>query len=270
MTRYVSVDVSEFQVPVNDTYPHRWLSFRVCDGSYLDHNAGANLAWAVYARKIGRLDGFTVYVVYRPGLNAAVLANLDALHVPTDCVVMIDAETWGGQIIGNQSAGLNDLANKIRARQGGHPERVWGYANRGDYGSMWPTRPSWMRTVIASYGGTEPSFPNKIGWQYTDGQYSVPGLPSSSPPFGKCDHNVFDINTTTTASTDSHQLTEDDDMKAFLEKDAKGTYWVVSPDLSGKTGLKAAADVTALRGTHQYLEVGLSDQTLANVPVRHA
>jgi hypothetical protein len=32
-------DVSEFQVPVNDSYPYRVLSVRVCDGTYQDHNA---------------------------------------------------------------------------------------------------------------------------------------------------------------------------------------------------------------------------------------
>ncbi len=185
----ISCDISEFQPFVNDTYPHRWLILRACDGSYLDHKVQWNLGWAVRARTAGRLDGFSVYVVYRPGMNTAIMAHLDQLAVPRDCVLMVDAETWGGQISGNQDAGLNDLANRLKTRQGGHPERVWGYGNRSDLASMWPGRPSWMKVVVASYGGSKPVVPGMIGWQYTDGQYSVPGKPSASAPFGSCDHN---------------------------------------------------------------------------------
>ena len=45
MTDTLFADVSEFQVPVNDSYPYRVLSIRVCDGTYRDHNFAANYAW---------------------------------------------------------------------------------------------------------------------------------------------------------------------------------------------------------------------------------
>lgn len=196
MTGIVGCDVSEFQVPVNDSYPHRWLSFRVCDGSYVDRNAGANLAWSEHAVASGRMDGFTVYVVYRPGMNQVILSNLDHLAVPKTCAVMIDAESWGGQITGDHSAELDALANALHARQGGDPNLVWGYGNRGDIATLWSNRPSWLGFDVASYGGSQPAAPagdHLIGWQYTDGQYAVAGLPSSSAPFGPCDHNIFYI-----------------------------------------------------------------------------
>jgi len=194
----ISVDVSEFQVPVNDSYPHRWLIFRACDGGYVDHNVTQNLAWAIRARADGRLDGFTVYVVYRPGANDVILARLNQVGVPTDCVVMIDAETWQGQITGDRSTEMNLLAASLARRQGS-PDRVWGYFNRGDGASMWPGRPSWLQVVVASYGGSSPTgIANMVGWQYTDGQpqFAVSGLPSSSPPFGPCDHNELNVTAT--------------------------------------------------------------------------
>lgn len=195
MTTLTAVDVSEFQPPVTDAYPHRWLILRCCDGSYVDRNLAHNLAWAVYARKTGKLDGFTVYVVYEPGQNNAILANLDGARVPADCTIMIDVESWGGKIHGNHSGEINALARSLAKRQGS-PARVWGYANRGDYAAIWPTRPKWLGLVVASYGGSRPDSPGPgplVGWQYTDGQYTVPGLPNSSPPFGRCDHNQLYI-----------------------------------------------------------------------------
>ena len=188
-TSTVAVDCSEFQPPVDDSYPHRWLTFRVCDGSYVDHNAGVNLAWCQRALAAGRLDGYGVYVVYRPGLNTTILATLDLLGIGHDCTVMIDAETWGGQIGGDHSTELNALANALYARQGAQ-SRVWGYGNRSDLAGLWPRRPAWLGVVVASYGGSRPTdVAHMIGWQYTDGLYTVPGLPSASAPFGPCDHN---------------------------------------------------------------------------------
>lgn len=197
----LACDISEFQTAVTNAYPHRWLTFRACDGSYLDKRAGRNLAWCVRARAAGKLDGFTVYVVYEPGRNDAILGILHQLDVPTDCVIMIDVESWGGKIRGNWSAEINDLADRLAQRQGAK-SRVWGYANRGDFANIWPHRPAWLGLVVASYGGSKPESPGPgplVGWQYTNGVYRVPGLPSASKPFGPCDHNQL-------------YLTEEDDM----------------------------------------------------------
>ena len=191
----IACDVSEFQTAVTNAYPHRWLTFRACDGSYVDHHLDANLAWAVHARKTGKLDGFTVYVVYEPGRNDTILSILHAHNVPADCTVMIDVESWGGKINGNHSGEINALARALAKRQGSK-QRVWGYANRGDYAAIWPKRPRWLGLVVASYGGSKPASPGPgplVGWQYSNGQYDVPGLPNSSAPFGRCDHNQLYI-----------------------------------------------------------------------------
>lgn len=190
-TPVVTADISEFQVPVNDEYTREWLIFRACDGGYIDKHAAHNLAWSVAARAAGKLRNFTAYVVYRPGGNAAILRNLSQLGVPHDCVVMIDAETWGSQIVGDHSAELNALAQTLRTRQGGRSDLVWAYGNRGPDVTVWPHKASWIEWEVASYGGSNPAVPNEVGWQYTDGTYSEPGLPNSSAPFGHCDHNVL-------------------------------------------------------------------------------
>lgn len=229
MTDYISCDIAEFQPPVSDAYPHRWLSFRVCDGDYIDRNVGLNLSWALHAKATGRIDGFTVYVVYRPFKNSSVLGTLDRLGVPSDCVVMIDAETWGGQITGDHSAELNQLANALATRQKSQ-SRVWGYGNRGDLATLWSGRPAWLGVVVASYGGSKPSgIANLVGWQYTDGQYDVTGLPSASAPFGKCDHNVF------YGIGDDMPLSDDDVKKvAAATRDAVWGAQIHSLDATGK------------------------------------
>lgn len=189
----VACDISEFQPVVNDSYPHRWLTFRVCDGDYLDHNVTANLAWCKAALAAGKLDGYTVYVVYRPGMNSTILGHLDGAGIPNDCWVMVDVESWGSQITGDHSTEINALCSALAKRQGDQ-SRVWGYANLNDYRTVWPNRPAWLGLVVASYGGQQPTSPGPgplVGWQYTDGQYSEPNLPSSSAPFGACDHNLL-------------------------------------------------------------------------------
>lgn len=193
----VGCDIAEFQPVVGDTYPHRWLTWRACfGGSYPDKHAPANLAWCASAVKSGRLDGYGCYVVYLPGQNAGILDTLDRLNVPTGIPVMVDVEAWHGEsyaISGDHSADINALCVSLSQRQGDQ-EFVWGYANRPDYGTIWPIRPSWLGLVVASYGGTQPVSPGPgplVGWQYTDGTWTVPGLPSSSAPFGACDHNAY-------------------------------------------------------------------------------
>lgn len=213
MTDTTAVDISEFQCVVSDAYPYRWLTFRACDGAHLDKHAAANLAWAVRAVKAGRLGGFTVYVVYEPGQNAVALANLDTLGVPTDCTIMVDVESWAGKIRGNHSTEINALVGKLATRQGSR-DRVWGYANRSDYAAIWPTRPAWLGLVVASYGGVKPSSPGPgplAGWQYTDGTYTVPGLPNSSAPFGHCDHNQLYL------TAQGGELVLDDDTRTWLK-----------------------------------------------------
>lgn len=193
----VTADISSYQAVVDDRYPRDWLIFRACHGDYLDANAARNLAWCVKARESGRLLNFSVYVVYAPGETTMILRILDRLGVPDDCVIEIDVETWRGQsyeISGDHSAELNILASKLRVRQQGRSDLVCRYGNRGDMVEVWPSAPKWIGWVVASYGGSKPTdVPNLAGWQYTDGQpqYAVTGLPSTSSPFGRCDHDVL-------------------------------------------------------------------------------
>lgn len=181
----IACDVSYFQKPVDDTYPHRWLIFRCCDGGFADPNCDRNAAWAAAAVASGRLDGWTAYVVYRPGKNQAVLKNVAGL--PAGGYVMIDVESWRGAIKGDHSTEINQLAAELGKSR---PGRVWAYGNRSDLASIYPSRGS-LPVVVAAYSTIKPDVPHMIGWQYTDGVNAVPGLPTATKPFGPCDHNVL-------------------------------------------------------------------------------
>jgi hypothetical protein len=196
MTATFGCDISEYQPVVDDSYTRRWLSFRLCFAGRIDNHAAANLAWCVKARAAGRIDGFTGYVVPQPGSNDAIMAAVNSLKFPADAVVMIDGEKWNGtsyQINGDHSAEFNQLAMRLRVRQGNRPDLVWAYGNRGPDLEVWPRKAPWLGWVVASYGGDQPVEKNAVGWQYTDGEpaYDHPDRPSSTPPFGRCDHNVF-------------------------------------------------------------------------------
>jgi hypothetical protein len=188
-----ATDVSYYQDAVNDDYPHHWFIFRGCDGTFVDPKFSVNHAWAKKATASGKLAGFTVYVVYRPGVNVLdVLKGIVGLPHPK-LTVMIDVESWSGQIRGDYSAGITALANGLAAWLG-DKRRVLAYGNQGDLANLYPDRPSWLRLVVASYGSVKPNVHNMIGWQYSDGEsrWPVPtGYPRSTPPFGRCDHNVF-------------------------------------------------------------------------------
>lgn len=190
-TELFAADVSYWQVPVDDSYNRRWLIFRGGDGS-VDDNARENLDWCERAKADGRLYGYTIYWVYRPGDVDNILRFCDDLGAPDDCHMMIDCESWGGQIGGNRSRELNRLARKLRKRQGGQGWRVWGYGNTPDLHHLWPSRHRWMRLVVAGWSTNKPDFRRMVGWQYTDGEPRFPvrpGWPRSSAPFGRCDHN---------------------------------------------------------------------------------
>lgn len=193
MSDAVTVDVSEFQVPVTDAYPHDWFSFRICDGTYIDRNAALNLAWAKKAAAAGRIAGYTGYCVYRP--NTSTLQTvMRVIGAPDEhLTVMVDVESWGGAIHGNQSQAITALANGLGEWLGDR-RRVLAYGNHADLEALYPIRPPWLRFIVASYGTVQPVFPNMIGWQYSDGDSRWPspaGLPRKSKPFGSCDHNVF-------------------------------------------------------------------------------
>lgn len=187
-------DVSEFQVPVNDSYPYRVLSIRVCDGTYRDRNFAANYAWMRTALDAGRLTFGIIYTYVRPATwdtNAQTVRSMivgnGGLHPRVS--LMLDVES-GGNPGGNQSAPINDLYWDL-ARFAGDRDRIIGYGNVFDLNSLWPTKPPGIRLIIAAYGANPP-YPGKVAHQYTDGQGYGGGLPEGCPPFGRCDMNSAD------------------------------------------------------------------------------
>lgn len=194
----VHVDVSEHQTSAfTDAYTRRFGMFRAAsEYDRPDAKAAANLAWCLKARGAGRLVNFGVYVIPGNVPNDAVMGRLDALKVPADCVIMLDAESWGGLITGDHSAQFNTLADTIRARQGGRADLVWGYLNPNVDAGLWPHRPAWLGFIQPAFGPATPPDPrglNRIGWQYCNAVQNGTAYPSSSAPFGRCDHNVMYI-----------------------------------------------------------------------------
>lgn len=189
-------DVSEWQVPVTDAYTaagYRVLTIRSNDGTHRDLDWSNNYAWCKRAVEDGRLAFFIVYFVWRPNWRDAVATLKSQIGQPhPKMAVMLDVESWGGQIGGNQSSGINAAFEDIAAWLGDR-RKVIGYGNVGDLNNLWPQKPAGVRLVIAGYG-SNPSYPGKIAHQYTNGEgYGArDGLPDGAPPFGNCDMNSAD------------------------------------------------------------------------------
>ena len=187
-------DVSEFQCPVDDSYPDPVISIRSNDGTYQDHNFAQNYRWCVNAANSGKITGFIVYAYWRPNWQETAQTMIDMVNAQggphPKMAAMIDVES-GGNPGGDQSDGINGMYDML-ARWLGNPARVCGYANSGDFFSMWQTRPANLRMHGAGYG-SNPNLPGQIAHQYTDGVYGASqGLKMGDPPFGNCDMNVAD------------------------------------------------------------------------------
>jgi hypothetical protein len=171
------------------------FEFRADSGYGTDAKARVNWSRTRTDLNNGSLKCAIAYVVYIPGNNNMIMARLKSvfgLKPDKRLMFMIDMESgpyFAGP--GNHSVGANQLAASLAAWCGSKL-RVLGYANGSDWGRCWPSRPTWMKRIIAAWGtGTPGGF---WGWQYTDGQpqfASVYGYPSSTPPFGRCDHNAY-------------------------------------------------------------------------------
>lgn len=187
-------DVSEYQRIINNEYPHPVLAIRANDGTYRDRNFAANYTWAQRSIASGKLAALIVYCVYRPNWQATAntLIDMCGSRPPRQMVVMIDVESWGGQITGNQSGNINRLYWTLVEWLGGDERRIIGYGNRGDLDSLWPEKPPKCSLVVASYGSI-PFYPNMIAHQYADNV--------NCPPFGPCDANSADLHTVETLLT---------------------------------------------------------------------
>jgi hypothetical protein len=192
-------DVSEFQVPVDDSYPYDILAIRSNDGTYLDHNFVQNYAWGCRSLDSGKLQCLIIYFVYRTNwqdtLNTLISRFPNGVHPKV--VFMLDVESWGGEIGGDNSDGINKLywgcTDYLKTSQDTGTRRVIGYGNTYDLNTLWPNKPDGIRLIVAGYGAN-PDYPGKLGHQFTDGQV---GGPINVPPFGFADVNSadgYDIN----------------------------------------------------------------------------
>lgn len=272
----ISCDISEWNPVVNDSYPHKWLILRCCDAAHYDLHADQNAGWAKAAVAKGKLAGWTAYVVYRPGQNAAVLTNLKRLGALA--AVMIDVESWDGAIQGDHSAEINQLASSIAGMVG--QGNVWSYANQGDYFEIWPTRPLWVKTMVAGYGASQPSgWQNLIGWQYTNGIENHTSMPSSTSPFGACDHNelFFDVTTVQGGGTviAPPKPTSQEDYMPNLFVPGKlsngqpsGHYWIVAGDLSERVFCNDWQNFQTLANTPNsgYVNAAMTYDQLQDIP----
>lgn len=201
MTDALFADVSEFQSPVDDSYPYRIFSLRSNDGTYQDHNFAANYAWAAAAADAGKIDAFIVYFYWRPNWQDTAQTHINMVNAAggphPKMISMIDLES-GGNPGGDHSNGVNSaywmLTDWLGTTHDSGTRRVIGYANAADFDSMWVTRPDGLRVIGAGYG-SNPNLPGQIAHQYTDGTYGADpanGLPSGAAPFGNCDMNSAD------------------------------------------------------------------------------
>jgi hypothetical protein len=193
VTDTLFADVSEYQVPVNDSYPYQVLSIRVCDGTYQDHNFAANYAWMRAALDEGRMAFGIVYTYVRPNWSAnagTVRSMIDAAGgLDPRVALMLDVES-GGNPPGDGSSWINQVYWNL-ADYAGSPARIIGYANAYDFSNMWRVRPDGLRVIAAGYG-SNPNLPGQVAHQYTDGGGYSPNLPQGCPPFGRCDMNSAD------------------------------------------------------------------------------
>lgn len=194
MTDTLFADVSEFQVPVDDSYPYQVLTIRSNDGSYQDHHFTQNYQWCVNAVESGKLAFFIVYFYWRPGDTGSNthMQMVNAAGGPhPKMVTMIDLESGGNPDV-DQTADLDGEYQTLAAWLG-NEQRVIAYANLGDEKTMWQFKPPHLEWILAGYGAN-PNDPSliKLAHQYTDGTGFGGGLPEGCAPFGNCDMNSAD------------------------------------------------------------------------------
>ena len=150
-------DVSQYQgIPVDDTYPYGVLSFRTNSGDKVDTLAAANAASALQALKSGGSSLVIPYYFFRPGeencdLHRKVLQDA-GLWLHDNTISMVDVESDGGTIKGDQSWEINDEVNRIRGWYG-NQRRVIGYWNPNADAGLWLTRPYALELIIPQYNG---------------------------------------------------------------------------------------------------------------------
>ncbi|WP_203225513.1 hypothetical protein [Williamsia herbipolensis] len=196
VTHAYFADVSASQSVVDDRYPYQVLSIKSNDGTIEDPNFAANYKWMLGAIQSGKLTFGIVYFYWETNWQDCVRIHEQMINanggLSPRVVSMIDVESGNGQITGDQSAALNATYNALAQYHGNTAARVIGYCNpgNGDLNTLWPNRPSTLSFIYPAYGTDDPSLPNEVAWQYTDGTITPPaGNPIGAPPFGNCDMN---------------------------------------------------------------------------------
>lgn len=191
----VFADVSEFQNPVDGSYPYQVLSIRANDGTYKDHKFNQNYPWMRRYLDSGSLVCGIVYCYCRTNWDATAQTLIDQVNanggLHPRAAIMLDVES-GGNPGGNGSDWINRTYWKL-ADWAGDPRRIIGYANAGDFYGMWPDRPPGLQMVGAGYG-VDPHLIGQLAHQYSDGKYGCggPSTPCGVSPFGNCDMNSAD------------------------------------------------------------------------------
>ncbi|MBM7365683.1 hypothetical protein [Gordonia hydrophobica] len=200
MTDTLFADISEWQPPLDDSYPYSWLSIRSNDGTYRDRRWSHNWDTARRWLDSGRLRGVIVYVVYRSNWRDCLDVHraMQSENRP-DVVSMVDVESWGGQLVGDHSDGINRLVWGIGDWRGpridGRPRRVIGYWNPSADPGLWRDRPP-IGFIVPSYGRS-PRFSAQvqdvrrrmIAHQYTDGTIGCGGALPCGYGTVRCDMN---------------------------------------------------------------------------------
>ncbi|MET9328402.1 hypothetical protein [Tsukamurella sp. NPDC003166] len=197
-------DISEWQPPLDDSYPYRVLSIRSNDGTHRDDNFAHNYDLATEWLDQGRLEVLIVYVVIRQNWQDCVRTHVQMQGDDRPGVVsMVDAESWNGRIAGDNSEAFNGAVRQLSVWRAGpgagqldRPRRVIGYLNPND-AAIWPSRPR-MRWIVPAYGALPRFGPDTvdladgmIAHQYTDGSGYGGGLPEGYGDV-RCDMNSAD------------------------------------------------------------------------------
>lgn len=187
----IGTDVSQWQAAIySQLYGRRWGAYRLSlSTTLIDTHGKAN---ATGCSKAPQLIFHMGYHVWYPGNLAAQIARFLAAGVFTaNATAMLDVESWSGAVSGDHSAELNQAATMLADHLGA--SRVKRYGNAGDLASIWPHPPAWLGNGVARYDDDPPTLVHDW-WQYTDGSPTYPtpaGFPTTSVPFGPCDHNAI-------------------------------------------------------------------------------
>lgn len=151
-------DVSQYQrKPVDREYQYGVFCFRTNSGDKADKLAVANAQAARDLLDIDQLGVVIAYYFFRPGeancdLHREILTGA-GLWLHPNTATMVDVESDGGKIKGDQSYEINEEVNRVRGWYG-NQRRVIGYWNPNADAELWQHRPFALELVIPQYNNT--------------------------------------------------------------------------------------------------------------------